>query len=242
MCLVVIARPTAPSPWELVIASNRDERHDRPADALHWWPDAPAIAGGRDRRAGGSWFAVARDGRFAAVLNAAGPARPDAPSRGSLVTRFLGTPGATPAELQAQASRYTGFHALLGDPAEVTYVARDARAPRAMTATLIACGNAGITEPGPRVGRAADGVARSVDAGDPVPALFAVLADSTDPGAGTGDTRPVFIRGEVFGTRCSSVLVAERASGRVAVHERRFDAAGVCRGERTLAWRRGRRA
>ena len=51
----------------LVIAANRDEmfaRPTRPPEAL-----APGLAGGVDVLSGGTWLAVRRDGRFAAVTN-----------------------------------------------------------------------------------------------------------------------------------------------------------------------------
>ncbi|HKO02393.1 MAG TPA: NRDE family protein, partial [Thermoanaerobaculia bacterium] len=55
-----------------------------------WWDDAPDVIGGRDLRAGGSWLAVRRDGRFAAVTNVHGlPGSETAPSRGNLVRDFV---------------------------------------------------------------------------------------------------------------------------------------------------------
>jgi hypothetical protein len=71
MCtLVLLLRPG--HDWPLLIAANRDERLDRPADPPgHWWPDQPEVAGGRDRTAGGTWLAVRGDGAVAAVLNRA---------------------------------------------------------------------------------------------------------------------------------------------------------------------------
>src|SRR5215212_6217711 len=88
MCLVVVAHRASPL-LPLVIAANRDENHDRPALPAHWWPDAPDILGGRDALAAGTWLAVTRGGRFAAVTNLRGGPRPGAPSRGGLVTGFL---------------------------------------------------------------------------------------------------------------------------------------------------------
>ena len=52
MCLALLALDAVPG-WPLVLAANRDERHDRPALPLDWWPDHPDRVGGRDERAGG---------------------------------------------------------------------------------------------------------------------------------------------------------------------------------------------
>src|SRR5690554_5087803 len=86
MCLIAFDyRPGTAIPLRLV--ANRDEFHQRPAAPLAAWSDAPGIIGGRDLEAGGSWLAVHRRGRFAAVTNVRDPAlevAAEAPSRGQL--------------------------------------------------------------------------------------------------------------------------------------------------------------
>src|SRR5699024_5122083 len=85
MCLIVLAWQAHPR-YDLIVAANRDEFHERPARAAHWWTDAPMVFGGRDERAGGAWCAVDRDGRFAAVTNVREPLAPGhLRSRGALV-------------------------------------------------------------------------------------------------------------------------------------------------------------
>lgn len=138
MCVIAFALDASPW-WRLVLAANRDELHDRPTDALRWWPDMPGVCGGRDRLAGGTWMALSRGGRFAALTNVrdsqlAVPA--DARSRGGLVADYVGSaswvnaasPGAAPSgadgqadaaayasHIAAHAHRYAGFNLLLGD-------------------------------------------------------------------------------------------------------------------------------
>lgn len=236
MCLVVIARPLVNGRRRFIIAANRDEYHARPAQPLHWWPDAPGIAAGRDSVAGGTWLAVRRDGRFAAVLNAPHhPGPPDAPSRGSLPYRYLVEPGFDVAAMQAEAPRFAGFHCLAGGPGQIFHVASDREEALRLDGEMVACGNRGIERPGPRVHRAGAAVSRHLGEPDPVEGLFTALADTADPGGGAGDNRPVFIRGEAFGTRCSSLVIAD-GRGRIGFHERRFDEVARFAGERTLAW------
>ena len=52
-----------------MFAANRDELHERPTAPAGWWENQEAILGGRDLQAGGTWLAVDRDGRLAAVTN-----------------------------------------------------------------------------------------------------------------------------------------------------------------------------
>ena len=80
MCLIAFAWLAHPR-WKLVLAGNRDEFHARPTALAGWWPDAPQVFGGRDLEAGGSWLAIDRRGRLAAVTNvraglSAGSGRP----------------------------------------------------------------------------------------------------------------------------------------------------------------------
>ncbi|MFW9609355.1 MAG: NRDE family protein, partial [Aquaspirillum sp.] len=75
----------------LLLAANRDEYYRRPSAALGPWPDQPEVFGGRDLQGGGSWLALHRNGRFAAVTNVRMGLKPppQALSRGSLVTDYV---------------------------------------------------------------------------------------------------------------------------------------------------------
>src|SRR2546428_821351 len=90
MCLIAVANGSQKFP--LVIAANRDEFYARPTRPAHAWDDDPRVIGGRDLRAGGSWLAVRRGGRFAAITNVRGAGRAEGgggPSRGMLVANFV---------------------------------------------------------------------------------------------------------------------------------------------------------
>lgn len=118
MCLILLAWRVHPH-YPLVLAANRDELHARPTAPAAWWGDAPLL-GGRDLAAGGTWLAVSREGRFAALTNYRDPGRlrADAPSRGSLVPESLraGLPVSERlAQLHASAGRYNGFNLLFSD-------------------------------------------------------------------------------------------------------------------------------
>ena len=69
MCLlIVLSRVVAGAP--LVVAGNRDERLDRPAEAMAVLrASGPRTIGGRDLAAGGTWLAVNEHGVVAGLTN-----------------------------------------------------------------------------------------------------------------------------------------------------------------------------
>lgn len=65
MCIVLFQwQPASKTP--LIFAANRDEFYARPTESARWRGD---VFCGIDKRAGGTWFGVRQDGRFAAVTN-----------------------------------------------------------------------------------------------------------------------------------------------------------------------------
>jgi hypothetical protein len=120
MCtIIILIRPE--HDWPVLIAANRDERHDRPwlAPDAHW-PDRPGVVGGLDLLAEGSWLGVNATGVAAAALNRQGTLGPQdgKRSRGELVLDALDHPDAADA---AQALRsidpraYRPFNLVVAD-------------------------------------------------------------------------------------------------------------------------------
>lgn len=243
MCLVLVAvDPHGEVP--IVVAANRDERHERPADALGWWADRPGILAGRDRVAGGTWFGVGGDGRFATVLNDHRvPAPVKAPSRGGLVPGFLESPHPTEwlHALAEDRAGYAGFHLLVGGGAAgLQYCASTATGPLPLGPGLHTIDNAGLDVDDPRSERARERLAPVMRGGEPETILDR-LGDHGAPREGAGDRRPMFILDPVFGTRCSTVLRID-AGGFATCHERRFDARGEVTGESVVSWQAARSA
>ena len=194
------------------------------------------ILAGRDLVAGGTWLGVAADGRFAALTNvrATAPPGPDAPSRGRLAVEYLrsGLGARTHArDVTREADRYSGFNLLLGDRDGLFCVTN--RGGERMTEVAAGChglSNDRLNVSWPKVTEGLAGF-RQLLRTDFVPDdLFALLAD--DEPATESDLRETgleraqsarFIRGEVYGTRSSTVVCVER-SGALAFEERSFDA------------------
>ena len=119
MCLLVLAWQ-AHSRYRLIVAANRDEYHDRPAEPLGSWPPPEDMLAGRDLRAGGTWLGVDRRRRFGVITNyrdlQGAPA--EAPSRGGLIPRYLrqaAGAGEYLHSLEREAGGYGGFNLLLTD-------------------------------------------------------------------------------------------------------------------------------
>lgn len=125
MCTIAILVGVAELP--VVVAANRDElyaRDTRPPQRL-----APDIAGGLDAQSGGTWLAIDRAGRFAAVTNqrALEQAPPGLRSRGLAVLELAGAndPDGYVRALDPRA--YASMNLVWGDAAgvRVAYLRRD---------------------------------------------------------------------------------------------------------------------
>ncbi len=155
MCLIVFAWK-ARADLPLVVAANRDEWRDRPAQPAHWWPEHPDMLAGRDLEAGGTWMGITREGRFAAVTNFRDPSerRTSARSRGGLVTEYLlgdSSPRDYLSGLAPRAGEYNGFNLILGDGATLWYHSRSADKAREIEPGVHGLSNKLLNEPWPKV-------------------------------------------------------------------------------------------
>jgi uncharacterized protein with NRDE domain len=261
MCLLLLALDRIPGkPWLLL--GNRDEFHARPTAAAQAWSDDPQIIGGRDLQAGGSWLALHRNARYAAVTNVRRAAPQTATrSRGALVGEFLAT-ATTPADYAAAIARrsndYGPFNLIVGDAFAAWFVSSIDAMPRRLEPGIHAFSNGSRDDEWPKMRRLREGFAALVQArsvSEPgadrldsravADAWQDLLLDRTQPDdRDLPDTRvglvlerqlaPIFIAGETYGTRASTLAYAVTDGG-VVLHERRFGPNGVALGESTLA-------
>lgn len=253
MCLIAFAfAPGTRVPLRL--AANRDEFHARPAAPLASWTDAPDIVGGRDLEAGGTWLAVHRRGRVAAVTNVRDPALKvpaDAPSRGRLVRDALECDDLS-AWLERMAAgegwRYAGFNLLAGDGERLWHLHRGRGQ---LLLTPVAPGthglsNASLDTPWPKLIRVRQALQHALAPPHwPVRMLEALgdtaIADDAhlpDTGVGLALERQLsapFILGEHYGTRAMTWLEWDAEARRVHLGERRFGPEGVSLGESELS-------
>ena len=243
MCLLVFAwRPD--SAHRLVLAGNRDEFHARPAAAADWWEND--IVGGKDLRAGGTWLAAHRSGRYAVVTNFREPLEEGRGprSRGELVTNYLAheaTPEAFARDIAGHAQDYAGFNLLLGDPDTLVYLSNRGRGPEVLEPGVYGLSNHLLDTPWPKLRKTRARFEALLADGAPSGPLLemladrepAVAADLPDTGIGPEWERLLsspFIVSPHYGTRCSTVLkLLENET--MEFIERRFDAAGNSAGE-----------
>jgi uncharacterized protein with NRDE domain len=259
MCLILLALNVVPRrPWLLL--GNRDEFHARPSAAAQAWAGAPHVIGGRDLEAGGSWLALNRSGRFAAITNVrSGTPRRGTRSRGELVATFA-RGGATPVsyarETAAHRAEFGPFNFVVGDRETVACASslRDEAWPLEPGVHVLSNGPPDVSWPkatrlreqflalyaGVEVPATAT-AAFSETTGPDDATLLDLLADVSQPSDDelpeTGVPfelerilAPIFIRGEQYGTRASTLAYA-RSEGGMVLHERRFGPGGAPSGE-----------
>ena len=253
MCLLVLAWRAHPR-YDLIVAANRDEFHDRPAAPLAEWSDARDIVAGRDLQAGGTWLGAGSEGRFGVVTNFRDLQKPQpgAPSRGELIPAFLSRaegPGAFFDALAADAARYSGFNLLLADRDALWYASnRSGTFARSLEPGVHGLSNELLESPWPKLLRVRGRFEQwlRTPATSSADGLFAMLADreptfadehslqSKAPADLQRALSAPFVHHSRYGTRCSTVVLRE-PSGAMRVTERSFDAEGKVTGEVSLS-------
>ena len=191
MCLLVFS-------WQmsrehpLIVAANRDERFDRPAQSIGVLRDRnPRVLGGHDEVAGGTWLAVNEHGVVVGLTNRPSPGGRDLTkrSRGELPllvanerSAEAGVAALTRTVLPGQ---YNPAWLLVGDRQSLYYVELTIDGPpswRPLSPGIHVLENVALGEPSPKV----DWVLSQMPAGELLgPALWTamptVLADHTVP-------------------------------------------------------------
>lgn len=217
-----------------MFAANRDELHERASAAAGWWDDEPEIYGGRDLIAGGSWLAVDRRGRLAAVTNFREDIRAEySRSRGDLVRDYLaGSSSAIDylAAIKDIQYEYGPFNLILYDGDELHFASNRALG-RKLGEGIYAVSNTRFDTPWPKIGVARSSLAGCIRSADLETCLFDFLTDDSyhgeEPPADTPtrNRSTVFINDPRYGTRASTVVLL-RQDGELIFTERRFGPGG----------------
>jgi len=237
--MLLIARDVHPE-YKLIVAANRDEEYRRPTAAAHWWPGAPSILAGSDLSAGGTWLGIRKNGRFAALTNYWGGAepRPEAPSRGGLVSGFLSSSAPAPEYFNrptpVPADLYNGFNLVMGSVDSLWYYSNaDESQPQEIERGIHVLSNDLLDTPWPKARTAHAGLQELNDSGRVHPySLLELLNSAVDekrqqdpsiPRSASLEIAKASIKIEFprFGTRSSTVLLVDRVN-RVRFLERTF--------------------
>ena len=241
MCLILFAYQYHPD-FPLIVAANRDEFYQRPTQAAHFWPEAPAVFAGKDLTADGTWMGINQQGRFAAVTNYREnrPAPTEAISRGQLCSQFLLSSETTASYLDRidqQKHRYQGFNLLAGTAEALYYYCNRQGEIKPLTPGIYGLSNSLLNSHWPKVdaGKAAleNLISDTINPEKILTLLFdqqqAVDTELPNTGIDIELERRLssrFIRTENYGTRSSTVLCVDRKGGAIWL-EQSFDHAGA---------------
>jgi len=225
--------------FPLILASNRDEFFERPADPASFWEEAPELLAGRDLKECGTWLGVTTTGRIATITNYRAPftIKDDAPSRGLLVSDYLRSkqgPREYMQTIRGNADRYNGFNFLFGAVGDLYYFSNRENILQEITPGLYGLSNHLLDTPWPKVELGRERLRLLISgSGEITPeAIFNILADTTRPpddrlpdtGVGIEWERilsPIFVESPVYGTRYSTVIMMDN-SHTVTFVERAF--------------------
>lgn len=223
MCLIVFSYQHHPD-YRLVLAANRDEFLDRPTAPLGCYYPGMQILAGKDLRGGGTWLALAADGRLAAITNYRDHSRqrPDGPSRGEIIIDYLRSETSAVdflADFAGRGERYSGFNLLLADSGTLAHYSNVSGITTLVAPGIHGLSNHLLNTPWPKVERAKSLLTPLLAGDRPLArdAVFAALADRQQPAdddlPDTGVDQEwerllatVFIHGSDCGTRSSSLI------------------------------------
>lgn len=248
MCLIAWNwQPESRTP--LLLIANRDEFYARPTAPLGWWNDAGILAG-RDLQAGGTWLGVSRSARLAALTNHRDPAnmRPDAPTRGEIVSAFLQSDTSAEDhlnELARRATDYNPFNLLVFDGQKL--LGLESRHAKVITLQpgIGAVSNADFLTPWPKLVTLKDSLQSLLAQAHPSDAELlellhhrGVAADADLPATGIPLAlervlSSAFIATPDYGTRACSVVRLEPRH--VQFLEQSFDATGKVGARQVMA-------
>ena len=247
MCLIVFGYGVHKR-YRLILSANRDEFFERPTAPLHRWEDHPEIIGGRDLQQKGTWMALGKGGRFAALTNVRNPAamKQNARSRGDLVTSFLlsdADPLRYLEKIKQRVEDYNGFNLLAGDLNDLFFLSTTDEKIIKVEQGIHAISNATLDTPWVKVQTVKEGLGRLLE--DQTEDLICddfesnlydmmqnktIVPDEKLPHTGVGiewerQLSSVFISMPGYGTRSTSVVLWDHA-GRFTFSERTWSQSG----------------
>ncbi|MEP1034258.1 NRDE family protein [Ekhidna sp.] len=235
MCLITFAYKAHPK-YKFILAANRDEFYARPTAPVDWWKDHPEILGGRDLQALGTWMAIHKNGRFAAVTNYRDikNIKDEAQSRGDLPVNFLlsdQTSENYAKDVYQAGSNYNGFNLLLL-ARELVHVSNYDNVINTLEPGIFGLSNALLDTPWPKVTRAKRAFSELIQTDFTNEVLIEMMQDDTIapdnhlPETGLDYDREkalsaICIRTPEYGTCCSTAVTIDH-EGNVAFMEKNY--------------------
>jgi uncharacterized protein with NRDE domain len=239
MCIAAFALDVGP--YAAVIASNRDEWLQRPAQTMAWWPETEILAG-RDLTAGGTWLGLTKSGRFALVTNIRGSNLDEKQypnSRGKLPIDWLNS-NLTLTEftesLQRNATDYAGYNIVYGNLKNRTlqhFNNQERVANTLRKGQIHGLSNASLDTPWPKLVHLKSALGNilkgdeSLSVNDATYSILEALTDKTSFDGTPLSAVNVEVAnfqgtGNRYGRRCSTIVLIDHA-GAIHVEEVQFD-------------------
>lgn len=236
MCLIFLSYQQNPK-YPLIVLANRDEFYERPTEPASFWSGNNVLAG-KDLAAGGTWLGITKKGSMAMITNYRdlSKIKPNAPTRGKLVADFLQgelDPKKYLVALDQAADLYNGYNIILGTLKDPWYYSNYQKKIYQLGSGLYGLSNELLDSPWPKVSK---GKAELTDLfmNDQlnVDQLFKQMLDNHEapvdelPDTGIGLARektlsPMFIKTEVYGTRCTTLITLDN-TGNLYFEERTY--------------------
>jgi uncharacterized protein with NRDE domain len=235
MCILALAWQLLPN-CPVLLLSNRDEFHNRPATPLHIWPDQHIVAG-QDVASHGTWLGLNQTTKkWAVVTNYREGGKPttlDQQSRGLLITQYLNSDLSPMAFAQAlPLNDYAGFNLIVGDLQQAVVCSNRGTAPTVLGSGLYTLSNGLISDSWPKMERLRLRTVQEIlplmaghQVGQPIPqtlldAAWQVLQDEQKaqdidlPHTGISTDMEkllssIFIQSPIYGTRVSNVMLLD---------------------------------
>lgn len=239
MCFLLFAINSHPE-YPLILAANRDEYYKRPTQQAGFWKEHADVLAGRDLLQGGTWLGITKTGRLAALTNYRAPQdkQDKRPSRGHLVSNYLlRTESAKDylEELTRIDQQYNGFNLIVGTVERLYYYSNKGQQVQTLDKGIFGLSNHLLDTPWPKIQSGKQRFKTLCDnRREPdQEKLFELLSDRVvavdeilpDTGVGLETERKlssIFIDGETYGTRSSTVIMVGK-QGMIDFKERTFN-------------------
>jgi uncharacterized protein with NRDE domain len=242
MCILFVAVNQHKN-YPLVIAANRDEFFKRETAQSYFWKCKQNILAGKDMEAGGTWMGINQQGYIASLTNIRDPLRIscNVRTRGELVSNYLAQPSKNYAQLlRLNKDNYNGYNLLFGKWDNLSAYNNHLDKIQPLTNGYYGLSNATLNSPWPKIDKGVAKLEQYCQDGHDIDPniLFDLLVDTSlapdDKLPKTGvpidwerRLSSIFILGEEYGTRSSTVLKVDNQQN-VEWYERTYNNQAKC--------------
>jgi uncharacterized protein with NRDE domain len=249
MCILFFAINQHPA-YPVIICANRDEFHQRPTKAMHWWQpqsSSEKILAGKDLQAGGTWLGLSESGIFSALTNFRQPALFDKnkKTRGKLVLQAIETINNNnqnnfEEQLATTTEQYNGYNLVFGKLDQLSCFDNVSKKTQLLTDGVHSLCNGALDDIWPKMAlgqTALLSIIKENNAID-VEALFSLMKNAqqaqTKDLPNTGVSKEwehflsaIFIKSEEYGTRTTNIITLTK-TGAITIYDRSYNIEGNC--------------